>query len=88
MKTLNFNFEITDMSDKPISEYIVKEAVGNLLASQATAKPIRAMEIAKKIYKEGIIELTTEDILLVQTAIEQSKTITDLVKAQLLKALE
>lgn len=88
MKTLNFNFKLKDLSGKDIKDYDVKENVANLLAGASTKKPVKMMEIARKIHKTGKVELTSEDAVLVEQAIIDNGMITDLVKEQLLNAIK
>ena len=89
MTKINFKeIKVTDLSGKEIPDLNIHEIVANVLATRATDKPVRNMELARKIFTEGEIELLTEDLLLVKNAILESKTITDIAKDAILRALE
>ena len=87
MKKINFNFKLKDLAGKDIDVFNVKEAVANALIGQSTRNPIRNMELAKKIYNDGEIELPSEDIEIIKNAILINDQITDLVKSQIIEVL-
>ena len=88
MKLVNFDFKITDLGGKPIEDFNTKEQVANIVAGGATNHPVRMTEIARKIYTEGKIELLAEDEEKVKQAILANQRISDLVKSQVLLAIE
>lgn len=88
MKKIDFNFSIKNLKGEIVSDFIIKEHVGNLMASQSTNKPDRTFEIAQKIYNEGIIEIPSEDVILLRNAILNNTTLIDLVKAQLIAVID
>lgn len=89
MKKINFKeVKVTDLKGNELHDLKVHESVGNILASRSTDKPIRSMELARKIFLDGEIELPSEDVLLIRNAILENRQITDLLKSAILKALE
>ena len=88
MKKINFKIKIKDLAGKEIEGYNAQQAVANIIASGQSKSPIRTIEIARKIFNDGTIELPSEDVLLVRNTIMESKNLTDLVKAQVLELLE
>lgn len=88
MKKLNFNFKFTDLEGKELDAISVKENMANILWLGNTANPVKFIEIARKIYTDGEIELSSEDIELVRKAIVSSNTVYDWVKEQLIKSID
>lgn len=88
MKKIDFNFKLTDLSGKEIPDFNVKESVANIIAGGSSRSPVRAMEIARKVFNDGMGEFVSEDIELMKNAILASTQISDLTKEQILKILE
>lgn len=84
MTKLNLDFQLIDLAGKPIEGFSVKESVANTIVSGNTGSPIRMYEYALKLFKDGEIDISDEDLPVVKRAIESSK-LSDLVKAQILQ---
>jgi hypothetical protein len=88
MKTINFNIKIKDLAGKPIENFNTKEQVANALVTGQSSSPIRTVEIARKVFKDGRVDLTNEDQLLLKNILTGTSRFTDLVKAQVLELFE
>jgi hypothetical protein len=82
------DIKVTDLYGNEISDFKAHEQVANILATRSTNNPVRNMELARKIFTDGEIDLLSEDVLIIKNAIQESKLITDLAKEPILKALE
>ncbi len=88
MKKINFkDIKLLNFKNEEV-DFQAHEQVANILATRSTQSPVKSMELARKIYTDGEIELLTEDSLLIKNAILESKLITDVAKEAILKALE
>jgi len=87
MKKVNFDFRLKDLAGNDIESFNIKEQVANIIAGTSSRSPIRSMEIARKIFNDGEIELPSEDIEIIRNAILINDQITDLVKSQILEKL-
>lgn len=86
---MNFKeIKLFDLSGTEITNAGLHEVVANLIIKQATNSPIRNMELARKIYSQGEVELTPEDKEMIKNAVINSPTITDIAKEAILKAME
>lgn len=88
MKTVNFDFKVKNLSGTPVEDFNTKEQVANILASGSTHSPVKMMEMARKIYNDGSIELLSEDFNKLREAILNTNRLTDLAKAQILEVLD
>lgn len=89
MKKINFKkIKVIDLSEKIVENFKAHEVVGNILATRATTSPVRSIELARKIFKDGIAELPSEDVLLIRNAVLECQTITDIAKAAIITELD
>ena len=88
MKKINFKFQFLGLDGKPAKEIKSNEIIAEDLASGNSGKPLRAAEIARKIYNHGTVELLSEDEDMVRNAITNSRRMTDFFKAQALEVME
>jgi hypothetical protein len=89
MKKVNFKeIKVLNLAGVEIPDFKAHESVANILASRTTDKPVKSMELARKIFTDGEVDLLTEDLLLIKNAIIESKLLTDIAKDAILKAFE
>lgn len=90
MKKINFKgIKITDLDGSGLfPDFKAHQTVAHVLKNAIGNKPVRCMELAKKIYDEGEIDLLSEDLLLIKNTIEETTLLSNIVKVPILKALE
>ncbi len=89
MKTVNFkDIKVYNLDGTEIPTPNLHESVANAVYRQASASPVRNVELARKIYSEGTVELLAEDMLIVKNAVINTSLIGDCAKIEILKALE
>lgn len=88
MKKINFDIKITGLDGKEISDFNTKETVANLIIGSQSKSPVRSLEIARKIFSEGEVELLAEDLLIIKIALEGKHNLTDLALGQILPLLD
>lgn len=89
MKKINFKeIKVTDLAGNEIFNLNLHEIVANAVYRQASNSPIKNVELARKIYSEGEVELSPEEIAIVANAVTNSAMIGDFAKVPVIKALE
>ena len=89
MIKINFKeIKVTDLSGIEIPNLNIHELVANVVAGQSTNSPVRNMELARKIFTDGEIELLSEDALILKNAILADRSLRDIAKEAILKSLE
>lgn len=83
---LNVNFEIFDLSDKPIPEKPGKFIAEMLM--EYKGDPLKLYELGLKINKNESIEIDTTDLKLIEEAIKANPRYTNLIKGAILKEIE
>ena len=86
---INFkDIKVYNLDGTEVPEAKLHETVANAIYRQASASPIRNVELARRIYSEGELDISTEDIQIVKNAVNNALTIADGAKVAILKALE
>lgn len=89
MKKIDFkNIKIFMLDGTEIPEPKLHELVANSLIQAKSTSPIRNMELARKIYTEGEVELLAEDVNAVKNAVAQNTRISAIAEEAILKAIE
>lgn len=95
MKTVaGLNGQLHDIAGNPVAEAdgrptTIKMLLANVIARGQSNEPIRAVELALRIYhaEDGSVELEDADFNLAKRAVEADQLTTDLAKAAILKTL-
>lgn len=85
---LNFNFNLTDLDGKELSDANAGKLLANSLIGQAKGDAVKYWEWALALNKGEIVDLDTSDQETLKTFIKDSETIFVLAKAQLLKVFK
>lgn len=89
MKKINFkNIKVTDLSGNEMSNLNLHEIVANAVYRNASNSPIKNVELARRIYADGEIELTPEEISVIIDAVTNSAMIGDFAKVPIIEALQ
>lgn len=88
MKKINFDIKIIGLDGRELEGFSVKETIANIIIGSQSKSPVRSLEIARKIYADGEVELLAEDLLIVKTALEGKHNLTDLALGQILPLLD
>ena len=84
--TLNVNFEIFDLKDKPIEEKSSRFIAEMLIEHKGDS--LKCYELALKINKNESIEIDTSDLKLIEEAIKANQRFNNLIKGAVLKEIE
>ena len=84
--TLNVNFKIYDLNDKPIPEKSGKFIAEMLIEHKGDT--LKLYELALKINKNNSIEIDTSDLKLLEDAVKGNQRYNNLVKGAILKEIE
>lgn len=87
MKKVNFKFTFVGLDGKPRKEVKPNELIAEELGRGNSGKPVRASELARKIFQHGTVELLSEDETMIRETITKSDRLTDLLKGQALEVM-
>ena len=87
---ISFDFDLLDLSGKEIPNSNMGKLVANALAGsqQKGTKALKFMEIARKLYSEGKVDVDFADYSDLKTFIENDANLPVISQAQILEAME
>lgn len=83
---LKVDFEIFDLTDKPIGTRANRFIAEMLLEHKGDS--LKLYELAIKINKEKSIEIDTTDLKLIESAVKENQRYNNLIKGAILKEIE
>jgi len=85
---LDLNFKLKDLTGQEISQETAAIILANALAVGQSTNPVKLIDIALKLHQNGSIEIDKSDLDLLGKEVENNKGFANLVKAQLLDAID
>lgn len=86
MKEINLNFKFKGLDGNELDQN-AGILLANLLSNSNTKTPVKFWEWAVKFHKGGQLELTTDDLKLLNDFVNDSESLTALAKAQIIERL-
>lgn len=85
---LNLNFQLKDLTGKPIESEPIAKIFANALAASQSNDPLKIMHIAQTLYNKGEIDLDISDLEMLINEVKSSKAFTNILQAQILEAID